>query len=443
MRFGPTWNKFTRRLLTSPSRLQEVAIVLYQVSLTNLNQEKMLSMERTILFGGSIYDPVENCLTNGSVIVIQGERIEAVDSVANLQAAGGDGRVIDVEGKTILPSLIDLLGHVVDRANEVVDDRLVAADTIDGLIGAGQAIEMGITIVRDTGCKHSGIYALQKAIADEQIIGPRLFVAGLIELDVLAGESGVLTDGPWRVRKAIRQRWKDGANWIRLIPGVAIDASHCLKVNQSYSNEEIIAAVAEAHAKGLRISCYCETKQAASSAIAAGVDCIEQGVVLNDEMVAQMARQGVHYIPNFWMNSMRVEWGDVGPDQTIDYEARWAEHPQSLQRALAVGVTIGVGTDSISSVAQQDCLVRELKALIDTGMSPAQALGAATINGARILGLEDQLGSIEPGKLADIIVVDGNPLEEIRALTRPRLVMKAGKILVDSLAEGDLVTEKV
>jgi len=377
------------------------------------------------------------------MLVIQGERIEAVDLVANLQAAGGDSHVIDVEGKTILPGLIDSLGHVIGQTDRVVDDKSVAADTIDGLIGAGQAIEMGITTVRDTGCKHAGIYALQKAIDDEQIIGPRLFVAGLIERDVFAGGGGALTDGPWRVRKAIRQRWKDGANWIRLIPGAAIDASRRSKVNQSYSNEGIVAAVAEAHAKGLRISCYCETKQAASSAIAAGVDCIERGTVLDDEMTARMARQGVYYIPTLWMNSMKTEWGDIRPDQAAAYEVRQTEHLQSFQRALAAGVIIGVGTDSFSRVAPQDCLIRELEALIGAGMSLAQALRAATIDGARILGLENQLGSLEPSKLADIIVVEGNPLEEIRALPRPLLVMKAGKILVDSLTDGNLFTEKV
>jgi imidazolonepropionase-like amidohydrolase len=143
----------------------------------------------------------------------------------------------------------------------------------------------------------------------------------------------------------------------------------------------------------------------------------------------------MYLIPTLWAFSVATkrEWNDLPPDLVAAYEAREAEHRRSFRRALDAGVLIGAGSDSVEPIAKPDVLVQEIQALVGAGMSRGDALAASTINAARIIGSDDMLGSLEVGKLADVVAFDGDPMQDLSALIRPRLVMKGGQVVVNCL----------
>jgi len=397
-------------------------------------------MARTFISGGPLFDAAAGRFVDGRMVVVEGERIVAVDSVGSLPAANDDDRHVDARGCAILPGLIDCHFHLVSRSARFATDDLVAQSSIEGVRVARQTLEMGVTTVRDAGTKHMGITALQRAIDRGEIPGPRSFITGPNPTGTGAPSTwrNVFVDGELEMRRVIRAQWEAGAQWIKLILSHATEASNLAVVAQYLTDAEVAAAVDESHAKGMPISCHCEGLVAARRAIGAGMDGLDHAIGLDAALAEEMARRGAFIVPTLWAFSVatRLVWGHIQPGQEVPYQAREAEHRRALRLALEAGVLIGAGSDSAEMIASPDVLVCELEALVDAGMTPRETLRAATINAARIVGAEAELGSLEPGKLADIVVFEGDPLQDLRALTRPRLVMKGGRVYRDAL-EGN------
>jgi imidazolonepropionase-like amidohydrolase len=205
------------------------------------------------------------------------------------------------------------------------------------------------------------------------------------------------------------------------------------------NDEEIATAIAEAHALGARTGCHCEGRVAARAAVTSGMDVIDHGTSLDEPLVAEMAARGTVYVPTLW--AFRPEThhrynGTISDAQLADFTARMGdEHLASVQRAMAAGVTIAAGTDPIHWVPAQDLLVRELEALAAAGMGTADLLRAVTVNGAVALGQEERIGQLAPGFHGDLVVVEGDPAADLRALARPRLIVKDGRPFLDLLAD--------
>lgn len=399
-------------------------------------------MATTILSGGPIFDPRAEEFVHDHIVVVEDDKVARVEGAANLPTGDTAANVIDVHGGHIVPGLIDCHFHLISRTTREITPDLIARGVIEGVLAAERTLKAGVTTVRDMGCKHRGIYTLRAAIEDGTIKGPRAFVAGPNPTGSAAPQAwrNVFVDGVESVRKAVREERRAGADFIKLVLSSADPATGYRKVLRYLTDEEIKAAIDEAHALGVLTGCHCEGIEAARAAVEAGMDTIDHGISLDDALVERMVEKGTSYVPTLWcyMTKTQLEWNDIDADEAAAFEEMFeAEHRRSFKRALEAGVFMGCGTDSIEALPPQDIMVRELEALVEDGMSKGHALRAATLNAATILGQEDRLGSLEPGKFADVLVVAGNPLDDLRALARPLMVMKGGAVEVDLLGNED------
>lgn len=400
------------------------------------------TLSTTIIFGGPVFDTTRAEFVSDRLVFVEDGRIAAIESAGNLPTGDTDATLIDVHGAHVVPGMIDCHFHLISRTTREITTDLITQGAIEGVLCAERTLMAGVTTVRDMGCKHRGIYTLKAAIENGMIKGPRAFVAGPNPTGSAAPQAwrNVFVDGVEAVRKAVREERRAGADFIKLVLSSADPATGYRRVLRYLTDDEIETAVSEAHALGVLTGCHCEGLEAARAAVNAGMDTIDHGTSLDDALVEQMARQGTAYVPTLWcyMTSTQLEWEDIDPADAPAFEESFeAEHRRSFKRAREAGLLIGAGSDTIEAVPPQDILVRELEALIEDGMSEAEALLAATINGAEILGKKDALGSLEAGKLADMVAVAGNPLDDIRALARPLMVMKGGEPVLDLLGNDD------
>ncbi|GAA2454505.1 amidohydrolase family protein [Agromyces soli] len=393
----------------------------------------MTTSTRFVL-GGPILDTAARAFVDDHMVVVEGDRFVGVEPASQLPSDAV--HVIDVAGAHILPGLIDAHTHLMSRSGVEADAKLITTSAIDGVIMAKRQIESGVTSLRDPGCKHRGIHQLRDEIASGRIVGPRAYTAGpnIVGSGAPVDWRNHFVDGVDDVRKAVREEIKSGADLVKLVlshTAADSDWDTCLRY---LNDEEIATAVAEAHLLGTRVGCHCEGLPAARAAVNAGIDVIDHGLALDDALVAQMAEQGTFYVPTLWAFSTNTHLhiGKTIPEERAAlYEEKIAgPHRESVQRAMAAGVKIAAGTDPVHWIPARDVMVCELETLVAAGMAPIDALLAATAGSADAIG-DPTIGSIRPGNRADLAVFDGDPLRELRALARPRLVMKDGEILVD------------
>jgi len=391
-------------------------------------------MTTQFVLGGPILDSDARSFLDDHMVVIRDGRFVAIEPAAQLPSDAA--LVTDVAGARILPGLIDAHTHLMSRSGVEADAKLITTSAIDGVIMARRQIESGVTSLRDPGCKHRGIHQFRDEIAAGRIVGPRAYTAGpnIVGSGAPVDWRNHFVDGADDVRRAVREEIKSGADLIKLVLSHTTadsDWNTCLRY---LNDEEIATAVAEAHLLGTRVGCHCEGLPAARGAVNAGIDVIDHGLALDDALVAQMADQGTYYVPTLWAFSTatHLEVGKtIDADRAPLYEEKIAgPHRESVQRAMAAGVRIAAGTDPVHWIPARDVMVCELEALVGAGMAPIDALLAATEVSAAAIG-DPTIGSIRRGNHADLAVFDGDPLQDLRALARPRLVMKDGETLVD------------
>ena len=398
--------------------------------------------ERILIFGGPIWNTEASRFEDGRVLVVERDRIASVDDVGQMPTGETSARLMNVNGAYIVPGLIDLHFHLISRTAFDANIDLIADGMIEGVLSAKRTLEAGVTTVRDMGTKHRGIHTLKRAINEGKIPGPRPFVAGPNPTGSGAppGWRNVFADGPEEFRRVVRQEWRAGSDFIKMVLSHSAQESEFEVVLRYMTDDEIGAAVSEAHALGIRTGCHCEGLEAARAAVNAGIDCLDHAHHIDGELARRMAGQGTGYVPTLWCYRLesQLAWGYLDKQYSNAYRERIeAEHRKSFERALEAGVLIGVGSDSIDWLPPQDVTVREIEALAEYGMTKSQALNAATINSARIIGRDQDFGSLQPGKFADVVVVDGNPMDALRLLARPLMVMKAGKVAINLLDERE------
>lgn len=359
---------------------------------------------------------------------------ESIVDVGSMDAyvPNGTERVIDLQGKTILPGLIDSHCHLISENAYPVTESYVVRSTVAGVNAARWALEEGITSVRDVGCRHKGIYALREAVISGQVPGPRFQTAGrpISGTGIMETWRSYSHDGPDEVLQGVRREWQAGANWIKLsISDGRWRDTEGWQDTPLLTMEEIKTAVEESHRKDMRVVCHVDGPVGAKLAVQAGVDSIEHGVLIPDELLEQMAEQGIVFVPTVWIYStrdMHVFKADINYLNEL--------HADTIERARAIGVKITAGVDcSYEDCTPLDGLVNELSALVARGLNNMEAIKSATIRGAELMGWENYLGSLAPGKLADIVVFDGNPLANIEDLNHLVLVIQHGQIIVDKL----------
>lgn len=385
--------------------------------------------ESLVLTNGQIISLVDKSTLSSGYVRMANGLITAVGAMADF-VPEGDERQIDLSGKIILPGLIDSHCHLINENAFPVEDAYIARSSIAGVTAARLALENGITSVRDVGCRHEGIFALQDAIYSGNIPGPRFQAAGL----PLAGTGIMKTwrshshDGPNELLRGVRRNWELGAAWIKLsISDGRWRPTEDWQDTPLLSLSEIKAAVEEAHAKDLRVVCHVDGPVGAELAVSGGVDSIEHGVHIPDDLLREMAARDIFFVPTVWIYHTR-DLGVFKADHAFLNEL----HTSTIGRAHALGVKIAAGVDfSYLIVNPLEGLVNELSLLVESGFSPLEAIQAATIRGAELLGWDAYLGSLSHGKLADLIVVENDPLQDIGALRELALVVQNGCVAWD------------
>jgi imidazolonepropionase-like amidohydrolase len=404
-------------------------------------------------------------LTNCSVIDCAGDELSpytatvaiADGKILTIDRSGAvppaDTNVIDLRGAYLLPGLWDVHCHpslMIPDPHGVSYFHTEAERTLLAVRNTTAALRVGVTALRavseanfidvalrETYANRQPTGLWQKGYDDKRLAGPRLFCAGpAIRMTGGHGSSGrtdtvyvkefIEADGPDEVRKAARYCIKMGVDWIKLFITGGIAGTRESMYEIQMSEAEIRAACDVAHNKGLKVTAHTGCSEAAKIGVRAGLDCIEHGYELDDEACELMADYGVYYCPTLSVTQdeaymRRWEW----PEYSIQRALAGAElHRQSFQRALNAGVKIVNGAD-LNPIAET--AVPEIEWVVKAGLSPAQALLASTRRPAEMCGAADRLGTVETGKLADLMVVEQNPLQNISTLREVRLVLKEGE----------------
>jgi len=364
-------------------------------------------------------------IVRDACITVDGDKIQSVGPCA--------GEAVDLTKYTAIPGLIDVhthmtfvLGNPVARAARNAATVFLAQDN------ARKTLEAGVTTVRDLGSSGYTDIAMRDLIAAGKMLGPRMFVAGY-GLQNTRGTNVTpnTAHGPVEVDKVARAQIAAGADWVKMYAstGTGQDVSG----TQTYSFDEIKAAVDAAHALHKRIAVHSYGPDAARDAVRAGVDSLEHATDMDDETIAEIARRKIVYVPTIDHNRYYVDnyqllryRADSLP-KLNDYIQR---NLQTARKAFAAGVTFAMGSDAVYTMFGEN--TRELGWFVKAGMTPEQALRAATVNGAALLEMDKKLGALREGYLADIVAVEGDPLADIQTVVeKVRWVMKAGKIVVD------------
>ncbi len=393
-----------------------------------------------VIRGARLIDGTGEAPLDRAVVVIEGRRISAVGSEGTVAIPADDPTVIDVEGRVVLPGLMDLHANPVGLSREEepygITPKNIASSVLRGVVNGRRCLSVGVTTVRVDTCGHHGIFALKDAFATGWVDGPRLVVPG--RAICMTGGHGWNygnheADGADGVRKAVREELKAGADWIKLMAtGGAGSPTERIEDNQM-TLEELKAGVEEAHKKGRFAFAHVSCAEGARNCIAAGIDSIEHGIFLEEDIVREMKEKDIFLVPTLAVYRRLVERGEKGevPDYMYQKAVQVvARHAQSFRMALAAGVKITAGTDSGQYwFPMGESLLQELEIMNQEGMTPMHVLMSATSRAAECLRLSETVGALEVGKLADMLVVDGDPLTRISDLRQTWAVFKEGRMV--------------
>ena len=397
--------------------------------------------------GALLADPATGTVATGKTIIVRGKRIVAIED----GYVGDAERVIDLRTSFVMPGLIDSHVHLLheDSATSKMDrvTRTAADLAIAGVHFAGLVLRAGFTTVADVGDENDGIFALRDGIASGKIAGPRIHAAGNVisphggEGDVYGYRTEViraiqrpnLCSGADDCRRVVRQQVQRGADFIKITATGAVLSDAALGVDQQFTDDELKAIVETAHALGRKVTAHAHSAGGVNAFLAAGGDSIEHGTFLDARSVAMMQKNGTYLVPTLLAGETVTGWGR-DPDGFLSPEARakallvGPKMSEMARRAHAGGVRIAFGTDS--SVSPHGTNAREFRLLVGAGLTSLEALQSATVNAAEHLGLDRDIGSIEPGKFADIIATPASPLADIGEMENVRFVMKEGRVFL-------------
>jgi imidazolonepropionase-like amidohydrolase len=398
---------------------------------------------KTILTGATVIDGTGGPARPDATIVIDGERIEELTAGGGTHSAGSGLSVYHLDdGYTIIPGLVDCHDHIGHPGLGATAQRVSTVPHAVAIVAKAlrDTIEAGVTTVRDAG----GLgYGFQVAVEDGLFAGPRLILSLAImsrtgglgdprsvfgygsEQWIIPGVPSGVCDGPDNGRQKVRELQALGAGAIKIAMSGGVRSG---ALQPGFSAAEVAAIVDEAHILGMRVLCHCHGGAGLRDALAAGVDSIDHGVYLadDDESLRRMAGEGTFYVPT--MLALRYHEDTAEPEAKEYIRDLRARHRRAIARAAEFGVRIAMGTDA--GAFGHSHQGAELELLVEAGFSPMQALAISTSSSAACLGLHDQIGTLAPGYSADLVVVQGDPLADIRILRDPdkiKMVMKAGE----------------
>lgn len=421
-------------------------------------QEKKPAGKSYVLRAARLFDGKSNALVKPGVVVVTDGKIMAVGTSAAIPAGA---EVFDLGDATLLPGFIDAHTHLTgmyreDYARAALDglQKPIPEMALDASVNARVTLMAGVTTVRDVGSHDYLDAGLRNAINRGVVPGPRMLVAvhaigatggHCDETGYRAGvfgketgpEEGVI-NGADQARQAVRLAHKYGATIIKTCAtGGVLSLADAVDTPQ-LTQEELNAIVDEAHALKLKTAAHAHGAEGAKRAIRAGIDSIEHGSFLDDEALNLMKQRGTYYVPTLMaaqgLSEQMAKGVAIPPPILVKANAAIAAIHQTFQKAVGMGIKIGLGTDA--AVYPHGRNPEEFHQMVDLGMKPIDALKAGTSADAELLGLADKIGVLEPGKLADVVAVPGDPVENIRATEHVFFVMKEGVIYKNDRGAG-------
>ena len=414
--------------------------------------ERVEKPRHVLIRAGKLLDVRTGRVLLNQAILIEGDRIQEVGALQAIQArAPADAQVIDLSNMTVLPGLIDAHTHLTGNPEQIGYAALGISIPREALYGARNArvtLEAGFTTVRNVGASAYTDVALRDAIDAGDIPGPRMDVSGpaigitgghcdenLLPPQFNYRADGV-ADGVAAVMQKTRENVKYGASVIKVCATGGVLSKGDSPGAEQFSDEEIRAIVTEAHRLGRKVAAHAHGASGIKQAVLAGVDSIEHGSYINDEDIRLMKERGTYLVPTLYLGDWFMENAQrlgVPPFIMDKAKAVMPVARQNVARAFKAGVKVAFGTDA--AVYPHGLNAREFAVMVKLGLTPLQAIQAATVNGADLLGWSDRIGSLEPGRFADIIAVSNDPLADVTELERVRFVMKGGMVVKNERSE--------
>jgi imidazolonepropionase-like amidohydrolase len=406
-----------------------------------------LYAQRSVIYCGKLVDVNKNQLLSEYSIIIEGNKITDVQA-GYIKTNAGD-KVIDLKNRTVMPGLIDCHVHLEDETNPNQYLNKFTYNPADyayqSVVFAERTLMIGFTTVRDLGGSGVNI-SLRNAINKKLIKGPRILTAGrsiattgghadftngyrkdlMTDLGPVAG----VANGPDECMKAVRQRYKEGSDLIKITASGGVLSVAKNGENPQFTEAEITAIVTTAKDYGFKVAAHCHGAEAMKRAVKAGVNSIEHGTFMDDEVMALMKQHGTYHVPTITAGKSVADSAKKPgyyPDLVTPKALAIGPKIQAtFARSYKAGVKIAFGTDAGVYMHGKNWM--EFVYMVEAGMPVLEAIRSATLSAADLLGMSAEIGSIEKGKLADIVAVDGNPVQDVQAMGKMKFVMKDGVI---------------
>jgi imidazolonepropionase-like amidohydrolase len=403
-----------------------------------------------VIHAGRVLDVKTGKILNNQAIVVEDDKIVSIGAASNATPAANT-QTIDLSNATVLPGLIDSHTHLTFDPKDLGYESLgisVPREALKGARNARVTLEAGFTTVRNVGAGGYSDVALRDAINDGDVPGPRMLVSGPAigitgghcDENMLAPEFhwsalGV-ADGVDAVRHKVRENIKYGADLIKICATGGVMSKGDDPNASQYTREEMKAIVEEAHRLGRKVAAHAHGAEGVSWASDAGVDSIEHGHLMDDNSIATLKKNGTYIVPTLYLMDWNRE--NLSKRNAPDFVVRKMQSvsavgQNNLKKAFAAGVKVAFGTDA--AVYPHSLNAHEFAVYVRLGMTPLQAIQTATINASDLLGWSAKIGTIEPGKWADIIAVDGDPLKDVTTLEQVKFVMKGGEVIKNQYAK--------
>lgn len=417
------------------------------LSISIIIASNLLHAQKTLIHCGKLIDCTGNDVKKEMTIITEGNKIVSVENGYKVPA--GSEQVIDLKDKTVLPGLMDMHVHMEmeSRKGGSIDQFLLnpADYAFNSVVIAKTTLMAGFTTVRDLGGSGVNI-SLRNAIKAGKVIGPRIFTAGKAisgtggHMDPTNGHCEELMGDPTAregvangvddCRKAVRQQYKNGADLIKIASTGGVLSSAKDGSSPQFAEDEIRSIVQTAKDLGMNVACHAHGAEGMKRAIRAGVTSIEHGTLMDDEVMALMKQHGTWYIPTITAGRSVADSSKIPgfyPDIVVPKAQSLGPKLQvTFGKAYKAGVKIAFGTDA--GVYKHGKNAVEFQYMVESGMPAMEAIRSATVSTAQLLGISDILGTIQTGKIADIIAVDADPLTNISSLMNVKFVMKEGVI---------------